>query len=99
MKDLGIKSPSDYLPQVAFQPAARGGVRHFTAGNIRIVKKARELLLDQDHREWTEEEWISFLEEGFGMLKNDRGNMEREQLVVGCQSIYLCAICDGNQYV
>lgn len=30
--------------QVAYQPTARGGLRHFTAGNLRIVKFARDLL-------------------------------------------------------
>lgn len=101
-KDLGIKSLPAFLPEVAFQPAARGGIRHFTAGNIRIVKKARELLWEQ---EWigvnnmTEEEWKTSLERFFEMPEKDRGNFEREQLVVACQDIYLCAICTDKQYV
>jgi len=63
------------------------------------------MLLGQEGREWidrinmTEEEWMDSLEKAFGMPKMDRGNFEREQLVVGCQNIYLCAICTGKQYV
>lgn len=30
--------------QIAFQPTARGGKLHYTAGNIRFVNKARQLL-------------------------------------------------------
>lgn len=104
IEDLDIKSPPAILVQMAFQPAARGGTRHFAAGNIRIVKKARELLLDQEeHSKWTggnnmtEEEWISSLEKFFGLSRSepetDHEKFEREQLVVGCQDIYQCAKC------
>jgi hypothetical protein len=101
VEDLHTESPPPaILAQVAFQPAARGGIRHFTAGNIRIVKKARDLIFDHAGRtEWTggnemtEEEWISSMEDFFGMSETDRGNVEREQLVVGNQNIYECAIC------
>lgn len=30
--------------EVAYQPTARGGLRHFAAGNLRIVKLAQDLL-------------------------------------------------------
>ena len=47
---LGPSPIQTILLEIAFQPVARGGVRHFTAGNIRIVTKARNLVLDEEER-------------------------------------------------
>ena len=39
---------ADIVIQVAFQPTARGGSRHFASGNGRIVCHARRLLDDKN---------------------------------------------------
>jgi hypothetical protein len=90
----------EILLRVAHQPVARGGLRHFTAGNIRIVTKARELVENEGERldfskgmSWNDDEWMASLESHFGILEVDRGNIEREQLVVGGQCIYQCNGC------
>jgi hypothetical protein len=89
----------------AFQPAARGGPRLFTAGNIRMVTKARELVESEEKRNIfsgglmvsSDDEWTRLLETYFGILKTDDGDFEKEQLVVGGQDIYLCPVC--KEYV
>lgn len=90
------------LAETAHQPAARGGLLHFVAGNIRIVSKARDLFDNRNERakfiqgnDWDEERWTNELECFFGLEENDRGNPEREQLVVRSQSIYNCPKCGG----
>ena len=101
---LGLTSMPEILSCMALQPIARGGLRHFTAGNIRIVTKAKELMNNEVERvnfsnglgcSEDEEEWISALENHFGILEADRGNLNREQLVVGGQDIYECSGCDA----
>jgi hypothetical protein len=90
------------LKCVAFQPAARGGPRLFTAGNIRIVTKARELVESKEKRAifsgglltWSDDEWTRSLESHFGILESDRGDFEKEQLVLSGQDIYLCPVCE-----
>lgn len=92
----------EILLRTAFQPAARGGPRHFTAGNIRMVTKARELVESKEKRTifskglaWSDDEWARSLEDYFGILETDRGNFEREQLVTGGQDFYSCPGCNG----
>ncbi|KAF8803047.1 hypothetical protein BYT27DRAFT_7110517, partial [Phlegmacium glaucopus] len=102
-KEMGLKQGE--VPQIlldaAFQPTARGGMRHFIAGNIRIVTKARELVENEDEREgfaegmaWSNDEWASSLESYFGILEENRENFQEEQLVVSGQDIYHCAGCN-----
>jgi hypothetical protein len=89
------------LQCAAFQPAARGGPRLFTAGNIRMVTRARELVESEEKRDIfsggllvsNDDEWTRLLETYFGVLEIDRGDFEKEQLVVGGQDIYLCSVC------
>jgi len=89
------------LQCAAFQPTARGGPRLFTAGNIRIVTKARELVESKEKRAifseellaCSDDEWTRSLENYFGILESDHGNFENEQLVASGQDIYLCPIC------
>jgi hypothetical protein len=86
---------------MAYQPAARGGDRHFTAGNIRIVTKGRELVKDKEKRceftagkNWDEDCWRSALLELFEIDKEDEGRLDREQLVLYAQMVYRCATCE-----
>lgn len=88
------------LLQMAYQPAARGGERHFTAGNIRIVTKGRELVRDKEKRreftggkDWEEDHWRSGLSETFKIEKEDERRLDREQLVLYGQMVYCCATC------
>ncbi len=90
------------LLQMAYQPAARGGERHFTAGNIRIVTKGRELVGDKEKRReftggenWKEDCWRNALLELFKIDKEDEGRLDREQLVSYAQRVYCCATCGG----
>jgi hypothetical protein len=90
------------LQSIAFQPAARGGPRLFTAGNIRMVTKSRELVESEEEREIfsggllasSDGEWIKLFKTYFGVLETDHGNFEKEQIVVGGQDIYLCPVCE-----
>jgi hypothetical protein len=43
----GLQDVPEVILQVAYQPTARGGFTHYTAGNVRITKFARELLVAQ----------------------------------------------------
>lgn len=86
------------LLDVAFQPAARGAPRHFHAGNIRFVTKARLLVYNEEHmleftqgEKWDGEKWRKRLQRYFGILSKDIGLPNREQLLVSDQPIYLCA--------
>lgn len=97
--DLTLVPP--ILKYAAFQPAARGGPRLFTAGNIRMVTKARELVESQEKRAIfsegmlasSDDEWTRLLETYFGISETDHGSFEKEQLVVSGQDIYLCPLC------
>ena len=105
IKKISAKLDLTLVPQIlqwtAFQPAARGGPRLFTAGNIRMVTKARELVESEEKRANfsggllapNDDEWTRFLESYFGVLETDRGNIEKEQLVASGQDIYLCPVC------
>lgn len=99
---LGSSPIQTILLEIAFQPAARGGARHFTAGNIRIVTMARNLVLDEEKRlrftkgmDWDGDKWMAALRDEFGMLEEDVGDFNREQLVAGGQNSYQCAGCKG----
>ena len=105
MEEISAKLDLTLVPRIlqcaAFQPAARGGPRLFTAGNIRMVTKARELVESEEKRAIfsggllasSDDEWTRLLETFFGILEVDHGNFEKEQLVVGGQDIYLCPVC------
>jgi hypothetical protein len=87
---------------MAYQPAGRGGERHFTAGNIRLVTEARNLLKDEEKRgefaanqNWSNNEWKEALLKLFGMKKEDEGRADREQLVLYGQTVYICMTCRG----
>ena len=43
-RSMGLQDTPQVILQTAYQPTARGGLTHFTAGNLRIVKFARGLL-------------------------------------------------------
>ena len=99
---LGPSPVPTILLEIAFQPAARGGVQHFTAGNIQIVTMARNLVLDEEERlrftkgmDWDCDKWMAALRDEFGMLEEDVGDFNREQLVVETQNSYQCAGCKG----
>ena len=55
---MGFQGVPQVILQAAYQPTARGGLTHFTAGNPRIVKFARGLLEAKrrdevvDHDDW-----------------------------------------------
>lgn len=92
--------PDDSLPtslhDVAYQPISRGGDLHFTAGNIRIVMKARQLVKSGAEREkakpegeeWDGANWISFLKEHFGLQEGD--DPQEERLLITGQKVYRC---------
>lgn len=92
------------LQWAAFQPTARGGQRLFTAGNIRFVTKARELVESEEKRAIfsgellarsdDDDEWTRLLESYFGILESDREDFEKEQLLASGQDIYLCPECE-----
>jgi hypothetical protein len=48
---MGLQDVPQIIFQTAYQPTARGGLTHFTAGNLRIVKFARDLLEAQKRNE------------------------------------------------
>lgn len=48
---MGLQDVPPVIFQTAYQPTARGGLTHFTAGNLRIVKFARGLLEAQKRDE------------------------------------------------
>lgn len=82
---------------MACQPVGRGGARHFTAGNIRFVSEAKKLVEDEGERQdfamglpSPQDQWVNYLEDYFGIEKCDRGDLEREQLVVGDQDMHRC---------
>jgi len=88
------------LLDMAFQPAARGGPRHFTAGNIRLVTKARALLKSEKEQEeftgneeWSNDQWKLALLNHFKMKESDEGRLDREQLVLYGQAVYSCILC------
>lgn len=90
------------LLDMAYQPAARGGERHFPAGNIRLVTEARDLLKDEakredltEHQNFNESEWKDALLRLFAIKNSDEGRADREQLVLYDQSIYICVTCGG----
>jgi len=45
--------------RAAFQPTARGGPNHFATGNIRIVHKARSLLINEKRVEVEKSNWMA----------------------------------------
>jgi hypothetical protein len=88
------------LWEMAYQPAARGGERHFTAGNIRLTTKARGLLSSEKARQdftgnerWHDDKWKKALRKHFKMKKSDEGRVDREQLVLYGQAMYSCGLC------
>ena len=105
IEEISTKLDLTLIPRIlqctAFQPAARGGPRLFTAGNIRMVTKARELVESQEKRAIfsegmlasSDDEWTRLLETYFGISETDHGSFEKEQLVVSGQDIYLCPLC------
>jgi hypothetical protein len=88
------------LYDIAFQPIGRGGLVHFTAGNIRIVMKARELVsngaerdkINADGKEWQGEDWVAFLNDHFGLQEGN--DPDEERLLVTGQKVYQCRHCD-----
>jgi hypothetical protein len=87
---------------MAYQPAARGGERHFTAGNTRIVTKATDLVENQGMREeftrnevWDNEAWKKALLNLFKTKKSYEGRADREKLVFYGQMMHSCIICGG----
>lgn len=100
--------------KMAFQPTARGGKKHFIAGNIRLVSEARELL-DHTLREkaaakpWMVafilesngegDEWEAWLEEKYHIDPNGRGDIHEEQLLIEDQEMFVCPICHGANFL
>jgi hypothetical protein len=93
---------------VAFQPTARGGSTHFTAGNIRIVSQARILLAVNERVTVEKSAWMAG-----HLLKNARSKVEdddwvawleseletdeddaEEKLIVNDQLYYTCPRCN-----
>jgi len=100
MHQSNIPAMPTILLQIAFQPAARGGPRHFVGGNIRIVSKARDLVSNVAARDAfigtnisDEDEWIMKFEEHLGMEACDRGDENREQVMLSGQDVYSCCKC------
>ncbi len=98
----GMSTLPRILRDMACQPAARGGARHFTAGNIRLVTKARILLKSKraqakftGDEEWSNDQWKCALMKHFRIKKSDEGNVDREQLVVYDQIVYKCVLCSS----
>jgi hypothetical protein len=63
---------------------------------------ARNLVLDEEERlrftkgmDWDCDEWMATLRDEFGVLEEDVGDFNREQLVVETQNSYQCAGCKG----
>jgi hypothetical protein len=94
--------------QIAFQPTARGGNLHYTAGNIRFVNRAR-LLLDHAVREeilsnpesWMVGNIVDHEDDEFSLwweymvyeYNIDVEDKDTEQLVVNDQVFYKCPKC------
>jgi hypothetical protein len=100
--------------QVALQPTARGGLTHFTAGNIRIVYKARKLLFSPEERdlvrksEWMaahliEESRSDMLDTDWEMWLKAEFGMDKpgsyEPLVVTDQLYYTCPECRSDSLI
>jgi hypothetical protein len=88
------------LLQAALQPVARGGQRHFIAGNIRIISFARLLLEDENMRmklagndQLDGPSWTRLLEAEFGIESEEQGDEWKEAIFTGNQSIYKCPNC------
>lgn len=96
------------LLETGLQPVARGGERHFTAGNIRMVAFSRLLLEEEDRRtefagnaQLDGEAWTKLLETEFGIgskepadeWKEAPAKEWKEALFTGNQSIYKCPNC------
>lgn len=84
------------LCDIAYQPIARGEPNHFTAGNIRIVMKARDLIRSAEARnhvtegvEWESEEWMEFLHKYFDL--EEGGDRNAENLLTMEQKVYQCS--------
>jgi hypothetical protein len=101
-----LKETPAELPKIlfdmAYQPVGRGGERHFTAGNIRLVSMARELLKDDAKMQeftkgqnWDNDQWKMALLKQFEMKSSDEGKANREQLVLYGQTLYICDICEA----
>lgn len=95
---------------VAFQPTARGGLAHFTAGNIRIVSEATELLHANfrntvENSPWMVEHRVkdsrSVVQDSdwIAWLKFqiglDKDDVE-EELIVNGQQFYTCPRCNNS---
>jgi hypothetical protein len=101
-------APKSIIP-IAFQPTARGGKLHYTAGNIRFIHQAR-LILDHKVREeilsnpkpWMVGNMVdhegdeSSLWWEYMVYKYhiDIEDKDTEQLVVTDQVFYKCPKCD-----
>ncbi|KDR65093.1 hypothetical protein GALMADRAFT_148996 [Galerina marginata CBS 339.88] len=101
------KNAPAILHDFAHQPKAQGGTRHFVAGNSRIVNMCGELLTEDGRTEFMElnnitvedENWWGALEDYFGLLHEDRGNVNQEQILVENQLVYKCPMCVNNSEV
>lgn len=95
--------------KAAFQPTARGGTRHFVAGNIRIVSEARTLLEHDFREEKKGSNWmVAHLLEGEKTVVTDddwgcwlesnfgMNSLTEEILIVDGQSLYACPLCKNN---
>ncbi|PPQ90205.1 hypothetical protein CVT25_001658 [Psilocybe cyanescens] len=108
LQEQGSAMVPETLLCLAYQPIARGGPRHFTAGNIRIVKKARDLVEEEETRQiftggmggmtWSEDEWIASFENYFGFLAKDRGDMDAEQVIDTAAGELGYITCDPSLY-
>lgn len=95
VSELSLPRLPTSLYNVAYQPVACGGPVHFTAGIIRIVMKARELVKNEAERdkvtqglEWGDKEWKNFLIDHFGLQEGFNPNEER--LLIMDQKVYRC---------
>jgi hypothetical protein len=95
---------------VAFQPTARGGLTHFTTGNICIISQARNLLYTDERETVERSPWMAghLVEESrvtvegedwIAWLKFELGMDEEdveEALIVEGQLYYTCPECNDE---
>jgi hypothetical protein len=95
---------------VAFQPTARGGLTHFTAGNIRMVSQARSLLSSEERHVVEQSGWMMahLIEESrenildddwIKWLESEFGIDKKdvcEKLLVEDQLYYTCPTCNSS---
>jgi hypothetical protein len=60
-----------------------------------LVVNEEERLRFTEGMDWDGDRWMAVLRDEFGMLEEEIGDINREQLVVGGQDAYQCARCKG----